>query len=145
VFHLPASLILLADPSPTEREMYCEYLRWRGYRIELCGDGGDVFERALALQPDVVCLSFVMGATNGAQVCAALHGDRRTAGIPVIILTTLTSELDMAVARASGCDALLVKPCLPERLRDEAARLIVRSQRARRRAMSGAVARARYG
>jgi len=68
---------------------------------------------------------------------------RRTAGIPVIILTTLTSERDMAVARASGCDALLVKPCLPEYLRDEAARLILRSQRARRRAVGGAVARAR--
>ena len=123
--------------------MYCEYLRWSGYRIELCANGGDVFARALDLHPDLVCVSFVMGPTTGAEVCAALHADRRTGGIPVIMLTTLTSEMHMAVARASGCEALLVKPCLPEQLREEAARLIVRSHRAQRRAAGGAVTRAR--
>ena len=125
--------------------MYCEYLRWSGYRIEVCEDGNEVIARAVAVQPDLACVSFVMGATTGAQVCAALRADRRTAGIPTIILTTLTTEVEMAVARASGCDALLVKRCLPETLRAEAARLIVRSHRAQRRTVGDAVARVRRG
>ena len=143
--YLPASLILLADPSQTEREMYCEYLRWSGYRVELCENGDDVLARTVAVHPDLVCVSFVLGATTGAQVCAALHADQRTAGIPIIILTTLTSEAQLAVARASRCEALLVKPCLPEQLRREAARLIARSQRARRRDIDGPVAGAPRG
>jgi DNA-binding NarL/FixJ family response regulator len=88
-------------------------------------------------------LPHMMGPTTGAEVCAALHADRRTAAIPVIMLTTLTSEMHIAMARASGCEALLVKPSLPEQLREEAARLIGRSQRAQRLTVGGAVARAR--
>ena len=118
------SLILLADPSPTEREMYAEYLSWCGFRVVQCEGGPEAFEKALTVCPDLVCASFVMRRGTGAELCAALHGDSRTSRIPVIILTTLTTAGDMQLARASGCEALLVKPCLPEELRAEAARLI---------------------
>lgn len=109
--------------------MYCEYLRWSGFRIEQCEDGREAFDRALVVHPDLVCASFVMGPATGAQLCVALHADQRTADIPVIILTTLTTDVEMAMARASGCDALLVKPCLPEQLREAAARLITAARR----------------
>jgi two-component system, cell cycle response regulator DivK len=137
VSHLPPSLILLAEPSPVEREMYSEYLSWSGFQVEVCEDGDAAFERALVVHPDVVCASFVMSAGSGAELCAALHADRRTSTIPVIILTTLTSDLEMEAARASGCEALLVKPCLPERLRAEAKRLITQSRRSQHGARSG--------
>jgi two-component system cell cycle response regulator DivK len=128
VSQLSPSLILLAEPSPTEREMYAEYLRWSGFHVESCEAGREAFAKALALHPDVVCASFVMADGTGAELCAALHADQRTSRIPVIILTTLTTAVEMQVARASGCDALLVKPCLPERLLEEATRLITASR-----------------
>ena len=113
-----------------EREMYGEYLRWRGFQIEECETGREAFERTLVVRPDLVCASFVMGGGTGAELCAALHADVRTSHIPVIILTTLTTAIEMQTARASGCEALLVKPCLPEQLREEASRLIAESRRA---------------
>jgi two-component system cell cycle response regulator DivK len=131
VSQLSPSLILLAEPSPIEREMYSEYLSWSGFRVEQCEAGSQAFARALAVHPDLVCASFVMSQGTGAELCAALHADARTARIPVIILTTLTTAIEMQRARASGCEALLVKPCLPEQLRDEASRLIGQSRRAR--------------
>ena len=120
-----------------EREMYGEYLRWRGFQVEESEAGREAFERALVVQPDLVCASFVMGGGTGAELCAALHADERTARIPVIILTTLTTAIEMQTARASGCEALLVKPCLPEQLREEAARLIAESRRAHHGAPPG--------
>jgi CheY-like chemotaxis protein len=137
VSSLAPSLILLAEPAPMEREMYCEYLRWRGFRIELCEEGRQAFERALVVRPDLVCASFVMSGGTGAELCAALHADQRTSRIPVIILTTLTSMLEMQIARASGCEALLVKPCLPEQLLAEATRLIAEARRSHRDRHSG--------
>jgi CheY-like chemotaxis protein len=113
-----------------EREMYSEYLRWSGFHVEESDEGREAFERALAIRPDVVCASFVMGGGTGAELCAALHADERTSHIPVIILTTLTTAIEMQAARASGCEALLVKPCLPEQLLEEASRLIAESRRA---------------
>jgi two-component system cell cycle response regulator DivK len=130
VSHLSQSLILIAEPSPIEREMYAEYLAWSGCDVEPCEEGHEAFARTLVVHPDLVCASFVMGGGSGAQLCAALHADCRTTHIPVIILTTLTSAVEMQIARASGCEALLVKPCLPERLLAEATRLIAESRRA---------------
>jgi two-component system, cell cycle response regulator DivK len=128
VSHLSPPLILLADPSPVEREMYCEYLQWRGFEVEQCEAGREAFDRALVVRPDLVCASFVLGGGTGAELCAALHADVRTSHIPVIILTTLTTAIEMQAARASGCEALLVKPCLPEELLEQAARLIAGSR-----------------
>ena len=120
-----------------EREMYGEYLRWSGLQVEESEAGREAFERALALLPDLVCASFVMDGGTGAELCAALHADERTRHIPVIILTTLTTAIEMQTARASGCDALLVKPCLPEQLLEEASRLIAASRRAHHRPPPG--------
>ena len=104
--------------------MYSEYLSWSGFRVEQCEQGDEAFARALAVKPDLVCASFVMHSGTGAELCAALHADARTSAIPVIILTTQTTAIEMQRARASGCESLMVKPCLPEQLRAEAARLI---------------------
>ena len=112
--------------------MYSEYLSWSGFRIEVCEEGLEAFGRAVALRPDLVCASFVMSNGSGAELCTALHADPRTSRIPVIILTTLTSAIEMQAARASGCEALLIKPCLPGDLAAEATRLIADGRRYQR-------------
>ena len=121
--------------------MYAEYLRWKGFEVEPCEEGREAFARTLVVRPHLVCASFVMGGGTGAELCAALHADRRTAHIPVIILTTLTTALEMQMARASGCEALLVKPCLPERLLAEATRLIAESRRSHHASRDGRAAK----
>ena len=121
--------------------MYSEYLSWSGFRVEQCEAGSEAFARTLAVHPDLVCASFVMSQGTGAELCAALHADARTARIPVIILTTLTSAVEMQRAIASGCEALLVKPCQPEQLRAEATRLIAESRRGDRGPGRGAAPR----
>jgi two-component system, cell cycle response regulator DivK len=117
--------------------MYSEYLSWSGFRVEQCEAGREAFDRSLVVKPDLVCASFVMDRGGGAELCAALHADARTSRIPVIILTTMTTAIEMQKAIAAGCDALLVKPCLPEHLAAEAARLIAQSRRRNRRARQG--------
>jgi CheY-like chemotaxis protein len=121
-----------------ELEMYSEYLQWRGFRVEVSDNGADAFAKAIAVRPDVVCASLVLAERDGAELCAALHADERTRHIPVIVLTTLTGDADLAKARTSGCNALLIKPCLPEVIAAEATRLID-AARVRRspRAVSG--------
>jgi CheY-like chemotaxis protein len=122
-------LVLLAEPRVDELEMYSEYLQWRGFRVAVCDNGADALMKAIAVRPDVVCASLVLAERDGAELCAALHADERTRHIPVIVLTTLTSDADLAKARTSGCDALLIKPCLPEVIAAEATRLIEAARR----------------
>ena len=112
-----------------ELEMYSEYLQWRGFRVELSDNGADALMKAIAVRPDVVCTSLVMAELDGAELCAALHADERTHDVPVIVLTTLTGEADLAKARTSGCNTLLIKPCLPAVIAAEANRLIDAARR----------------
>ena len=112
-----------------ELEMYSEYLQWRGFRVAVSDNGADALLKAIAVQPDVVCASLVLAERDGAELCAALQADERTCHIPVIVLTTLTGDADLAKARTSGCDALLIKPCLPEVIAAEATRLIEAARR----------------
>jgi CheY-like chemotaxis protein len=122
-------LVLLADPRVDELEMYSEYLRWRGFRVAVSDNGADALTKAIAVRPDLVCASLVLAERDGAELCAALHADERTRHIPVIVLTTLTADADLAKARTSGCDALLIKPCLPEVIAAEMTRLIEAARR----------------
>ena len=109
--------------------MYSEYLQWRGFRVAVSDNGADALMKAIAVRPDLVCTSLVLADLDGAELCAALHADERTRDIPVIVLTTLTGEADLAKARTSGCNTLLIKRCLPEVIAAEATRLIEAARR----------------
>jgi DNA-binding response OmpR family regulator len=117
-------LLLLVEPRADEREMYGEYLTWRGFRVALTGDLRDGIIKARRIAPDLVCASIAIADDTAARFCAALHDRRRPRRTPLIILTTLTSDADLTLVRRSGCDTVLIKPCLPEALVTEARRLI---------------------
>jgi DNA-binding response OmpR family regulator len=109
--------------------MYAEYLLWRGFRVALSDNSAEAIAMAFELRPDLVCTSFVLGEQNGIELCAALNADERTTHIPVIIMTTRTTDADLGNVRNSGCQAVLIKPCLPKVLVTEAKRLITASRR----------------
>ena len=131
-------LILVAGLSRDAREMYQEFFLWSGWGVVLAPNGLVAFDLAVTQQPDIVATSDRLRPRDGLQFCEQLHADRRTTDIPVVILTTATTTLDLQRARLSGCSTLLLQPTLPRVLLEEARRLIARARRAKSRAKSGA-------
>ena len=131
-------LILVAGLSRDAREMYQEFFLWSGWGVVLAPNGLVAFDLAVTQQPDIVATSDRLRPRDGLQFCEQLHADRRTTHIPVVILTTATTTLDLQRARLSGCSTLLLQPTLPRVLLEEARRLIARARRANSRAKSGA-------
>jgi len=116
--------VLLVDFHPDTLALYSEYFRSRGFVTLTASRGLEALRLAARRQPDLVCTSYRLEQIDGADLTARLKAGKQTASIPVIVLTTFVSPTDLARARESGADAVLIKPILPEHLVAEALRLL---------------------
>ena len=107
-------VILLADDSLTIRTMVSSRLERAGYDIELAADGAEALELAKRLDPDLFILDVEMPGLTGLEVTAHL----RQAGVssPVILLTGMDDETDVAAGLAAGANEYITKPFSPQDL-----------------------------
>jgi CheY-like chemotaxis protein len=114
--------ILVADDDETTRIIYAFVLEHAGLEVEVAADGLETLVRAADRPPDVVVTDLAMPTMDGLAVTRQLKADPRTAAIRVIAVTGYQGALTEDEARSAGCDAYLVKPCLPETLLAEVRR-----------------------
>jgi two-component system, cell cycle response regulator DivK len=117
-------LVLVVEDYPDAREMYCEYLRFSGFRVAEARNGEEALEKAFTLLPDVVLMDLALPLMDGWEATRRLKSDRRTADILVVALTGHALAGHAEGARRAGCDAFVTKPCLPDDLVDEIRRLL---------------------
>jgi CheY-like chemotaxis protein len=102
--------------------MYAFFLEHAGLEVEVAADGPEALMLAADRRPEIVVTDLAMPTMDGLAVTRRLKADPRTAAIRVIAVTGHSSELTEDEARAAGCDAYLIKPCLPETLLAEVRR-----------------------
>ena len=83
----PAPLILVVDDFRDNREMYVDYLRYSGFRVEEASDGQQALQKASALAPDLIVMDLALPGMDGWEATRRLKDDHRTRHIPVIALT----------------------------------------------------------
>ncbi len=123
-----APLVLVVEDYPDAREMYCEYLRFSGFRVAEARNGEEALEKAFTLLPDVVLMDLALPLMDGWEATRRLKSDRRTSDILVVALTGHALAGHAEGARRAGCDAFVTKPCLPDDLVDEIRRLLAARQ-----------------
>jgi CheY-like chemotaxis protein len=119
-----APLVLVVEDYPDAREMYAEYLRFSGFRVDEARNGEEALEKAFTLLPDVVLMDLALPLMDGWEATRRLKSDPRTANIVVVALTGHALAGHADGARRAGCDAFVTKPCLPDELVDEIRRLL---------------------
>jgi CheY-like chemotaxis protein len=82
-------LILVVDDEANFREIFSLKLKAAGYRIETATNGAEGFERAKAIQPNLVLMDINMPVMDGATAVLKLHDDPVTKNIKVAFLTSL--------------------------------------------------------
>jgi CheY-like chemotaxis protein len=114
-----APLVLVVDDVDHGREIFAEYLEFRGFRVATAADGLEALEKAFELRPDVILMDLSLPGIDGWEATRRLKQDDRTRAIPVIALTAhaLASAHDRA--REVGCNSVVTKPCLPRELEQE--------------------------
>ena len=132
--HLPLSstpghtpLALLVDRDVDTRRLYGEYLRTCSCAIEEAEDGREALAKAISQRPELVVTETRLAGINGYELCQLLRRDEATRGAAIVFVTGDAFDGDARRAEASGADAVLIKPCLPERLEAEIRRVMRRS------------------
>jgi CheY-like chemotaxis protein len=122
------ALALLVDRDDDTRRMYAEILRLGTWAIEEASDGREALAKAIARQPDIVITETRLPGINGYELCGLLRRDAITREIPIVVVTADAYPADLQHARDAGADTVLVKPCLPEHLAEEVARILQTSR-----------------
>ena len=131
----PSPTVMLVESVQDDRDMYAEYLRASAFGVIEVGDTAKALIRAA--EADVIVTGIhVPGPFDGIELVHRLRADRATKQQPVIVLTASTKQTDHDGAARAGCDAFLLKPCLPDALVSEIHRLLALSR------LSGAPRRA---
>jgi CheY-like chemotaxis protein len=117
-------LVLVVDDFQDNREMYCEFLAFSGFRVIEAANGREAVDQAFAKLPDVIIMDLSLPIMDGWEATRLLKGDARTRTIPVVALTGHALAGHSKGARDAGCDAFLAKPCLPDQLVAEIWRML---------------------
>jgi len=117
-------LILIVDDFEDNREMYVQYLNFAGYRVAEAANGHEALEQAFAMHPDLIVMDLSLPGMDGWEATRRLKKDERTKHIPVVALTGHALAGHSKTAIEAGCDAFVIKPCLPEDLAAEIRRVL---------------------
>ncbi|HSF38821.1 MAG TPA: response regulator [Thermoanaerobaculia bacterium] len=117
-----APLVLVVDDVAHGREIFAEYLEFRGFRVATAADGQEAMDRAFELRPDVILMDLSLPRVDGWEATRRLKQDERTKTIPIIALTAHALAAAHDRAKEVGCDAVVTKPCLPRDLEQEVRR-----------------------
>jgi CheY-like chemotaxis protein len=120
-------LVLLIDDVDDNTDMYAQFLEFEGYQVETALNGVSGMEKARALSPKVIVMDLSMPVLDGWKATRELKNDAATREIPIIVLTAHAMKGTAETVAASGADAYLVKPCLPEELEAEVRRQMQRT------------------
>ena len=81
--------------------------------LTIVSSGRDAIDRAVGEPFDLIVLDGMMPDLDGAATCRLLKSDPRTADVPVVFLTALTSDSARAELRAAGAVGFVAKPFDP--------------------------------
>jgi CheY-like chemotaxis protein len=101
--------VLLAEDDRFLRRAAEASLRRHGLEVLTAADGEEALRIARAEPLDLILLDVMMPKLDGFEVLSALKQDDATAHIPVLVLSNLGQERDVAQAKALGALAFLVK------------------------------------
>jgi signal transduction histidine kinase/DNA-binding response OmpR family regulator len=102
-----AARILVVEDDRTAAMLLETQLVSAGYVVTLCAHPDEAVKMAADLQPAAITVDIVMKPINGWHVLTCLKSDRRTAQIPVIVVTVVDQPTTGALL---GADEYIVKP-----------------------------------
>ncbi|HLD27998.1 MAG TPA: response regulator [Patescibacteria group bacterium] len=94
--------ILLIEDDPDQVELYSAKFQMEGLDIITAGDGRLGLALAAKDRPDLILLDIVMDDMDGLEVLRRLKQDKKTANIPVVLLTNLIKKNLIKESRELG-------------------------------------------
>jgi CheY-like chemotaxis protein len=103
--------VLVVDDEQSVRTLVSLSLEGPDCKVEAFCDGRDALEALSDERPDLILLDVGLPGMRGDEVLRRLRADRRTASIPVVLLTGLEPP------EGAQPDGIVMKPFTPASLR----------------------------
>jgi len=87
-----------------------------GFEVQVAMNGAEGVDWATTLLPDLIVMDLRLPGLDGWEATRRLKGQPETKHIPIIVVTSDTSEKSREKAFAAGCDEYETKPVSFERL-----------------------------
>ena len=117
-------LVMVVDDSLTVRKITSRLLNREGYQVITAKDGVDALQQLQEFIPDVMLLDIEMPRMDGFELTRNIRSDAKTAGIPIIMITSRTAEKHRNHAFSLGVNEYLGKPYQEEELLGQVARFL---------------------
>jgi len=117
-----AKKILMIDDDPEFVDATTNLLEAKGYEVESASNGKDGFEKAKAVNPDMILLDVMMTTkSEGFDVARAMHKEESLKDTPVIIISGIRKEMNLPFGFEPDetwlpVKAMLEKPIMPDLL-----------------------------
>ena len=107
-------ILLVEDSKPIRRENEGALLK-AGYEVISAEDGETALRMAREQRPDLILLDIILPKVSGPEVLRSLKGDRSTAPIPVVVLSSLSEKNRQKLLEAGAEEYLEKSSMMPSR------------------------------
>ena len=102
--------VLVVEDEPAQREVLAYNLEAEGFRVAMAADGEEALLLVAEDRPDIIVLDWMLPNVSGIEVCRQLKTRSETRGVPIIMLSARSEEVDRVRGLETGADDYVVKP-----------------------------------
>ncbi|UCE87515.1 MAG: response regulator [Deltaproteobacteria bacterium] len=108
--------ILVVDDEPDLLELVRVNLEKSGFEVETAVSGREALAIARRTPPDLIVLDLMLPDVPGTEICRTIRAEPSISGLPIIMLTAKSDEIDRVVGFELGADDYVTKPFSPREL-----------------------------
>ena len=101
--------ILVVDDSPPTRDIIRDILEEQGYKVDTAADGSEALASAKNVQYDLICTDIAMPNMDGFMLTENIRKNDQLKNIPIIIISSKSSEIDQNKAALMGANRYILK------------------------------------
>lgn len=116
---------LVVDDSLSARRSLAEFVKDIGYDVRMARDGIEALEVIETKIPDIILVDLEMPRMNGLELTSHIRSKPSTKDIPVIMITSRSTEKHRDMADAAGVNNYLTKPFSEEELLENIQNLLL--------------------
>lgn len=120
-------MVVVVDDSLSNRRALEQLVKDAGYRVRVARDGIEAAELISHVRPSIVLTDLEMPRMNGLELAAHLRKQPNSKTLPLIMITSRTTQRHRELAAQAGIDFYLSKPVRDEDLLDKIHILLHRS------------------
>jgi two-component system, OmpR family, phosphate regulon response regulator PhoB len=102
--------ILVVEDEPAQREVLSYNFEAEGFRVSTASNGEEALILVDEVSPDVIVLDWMLPNVSGIEVCRRLKTRPETRGVPIIMLSARSEEVDRVRGLETGADDYVIKP-----------------------------------